>query len=84
MDGYVDVCTVDGMFMVQSHVDLPSTFGGEANVPLSHLVRRANHVEFACFNYHPGRIPHFSAILRYYLPRGYSVAHSTFVYQPVF
>ena len=32
----------------QSHVDLPSTFGGQANVTLSRLVRRANHVDFAC------------------------------------
>ena len=29
-----DVCIVDGMFLVQSHVDLPSTFGGEVNVTL--------------------------------------------------
>ena len=34
----VDVCIVDGMFLVQSHVDLPSTFGGEANVTLSRLI----------------------------------------------
>ena len=37
----VDVCIVDGMFLVQSHVDLPSTFGGEASVTLSRLVRHA-------------------------------------------
>ena len=36
------------MFLVQSHVDLPSTFGGQANVILSRLFRRANHVDFAC------------------------------------
>ena len=47
----VDVCIVDGMFLVQSHVDLPSTFGGEANVTLSRLVRRVNHVDFACDTY---------------------------------
>ena len=41
-------CIVDGMFLVHSHVDLPSTFGGQANVTLSCLVRRANHVVFAC------------------------------------
>ena len=29
-----DICIVDRMFLVQSHVDLPSTFGGEANVTL--------------------------------------------------
>ena len=34
----VDVCIVDGMFLVQSHVDLPSTFGGEANVTMSRLI----------------------------------------------
>ena len=27
--------------------------------------------------------PQFSAIFRYCLPRGYSIAHSTFVYQPI-
>ena len=59
MDEYVDVCSVDGMFLIQSNVDLPSTFGGEANVNLSRLVRRANHVEFACLNYKTRRIPPF-------------------------
>ena len=44
----VNVCIVNGMFPVQSHVDLPSTFGGDVNVTLSRLVRRANHVDFAC------------------------------------
>ena len=44
----IDACMVDGMFLVQSHVDLPATFGGQANVTLSRLVRRANHVDFAC------------------------------------
>ena len=44
----VDVCIVDGLFLVHSHVDLPVTFGGQANVTLSRLVRRANHVDFAC------------------------------------
>ena len=39
------------MFLVQSHVDLPSTFGGEANVTLSRLVRRANHVDYAYDTY---------------------------------
>ena len=34
----VDVCIVDGMFLVQSHVDLPSTFGSEANATLSRLI----------------------------------------------
>ena len=34
----VDVCIVDEMFLVQSHVDLPSTIGGEANVTLSRLI----------------------------------------------
>ena len=39
------------MFLVQSHVDLPSTFGDEANVTLSRLVRRAKHVDFVCDTY---------------------------------
>ena len=47
----VDACIVDGMFLVQSHVDLPSTFGGEANVTVSRLVSCANHVDFACDTY---------------------------------
>ena len=34
----VDVCIVNGMFLVKSHVDLPSIFGGEANVTLSGLI----------------------------------------------
>ena len=44
----IDACIVDGMFLVHSHVDLPSTLGGQANVTLPRLVRRANHVDFAC------------------------------------
>ena len=47
----VDVCNVDGKFPLQSCVDLPSAFGGVANVTLSRLVRRANHVDFACCTY---------------------------------
>ena len=43
----VDACIVDGMFLVKSHVDLPSIFGGQANVTLSCLVSRANYVDFA-------------------------------------
>ena len=35
------------MFLLQSHVDLPPTFGGQANVTVSRLVRRAIHVDFA-------------------------------------
>ena len=44
----IDVCFVDGMLLVQTHVDLPSTFGGQANMTLSRLLRRANHVNLAC------------------------------------
>ena len=44
----IDACIVDGIFLVQSRVDLPSTFGGQANVTLSRLVRRVNYVDFAC------------------------------------
>ena len=47
----LDVCIVDGMLLVQSHVDLPSAFGGEANMTMTCLVRRSNHVDFACDNY---------------------------------
>ena len=49
----IDACIVDGMFLVQFHVDLPSTFGGQAKVTLSRLVRRANHVycAFDTFKY---------------------------------
>ena len=39
----IDACIVDGIFLVQSHVDLPATFGGQANVTLSRLVRRASY-----------------------------------------
>ena len=42
--------------MVHSHVDWPSTLGVQINVTTSRrLVRRANHVEFAChtFKYAP-------------------------------
>ena len=46
-----DFCIVDGIFLVPSHVDLHSTFGGEANVTLSRLVRRANHKDFTCATY---------------------------------
>ena len=50
----VDVCIVDGMFVIQSLVDLPTTFGGVANVFLSRLVRQANRVDFVCDTYkHP-------------------------------
>ena len=44
----IDACIVDGTFLVHSHVDLPSTFGGQANVTLSRLVRRTNYADFAC------------------------------------
>ena len=50
----VDVCFVDVMFLVQSHVDLPSTFGGEANA-------LSNHVGFACDTY---KYPSISDITR--------------------
>ena len=42
------ICIADGRILVQSHVDLPSTFGGVTNVTLSRLVRHANRVDFAC------------------------------------
>ena len=44
----IDACIVDGMLLVQSHVYLPATFGGWSNLTLFCLVRRANHVDFAC------------------------------------
>ena len=50
----VDVCIVDGMFLIQSLVDFPVTFGGVANVILSRLGRLANRVDFAYDTYkHP-------------------------------
>ena len=52
------------MFLVHSHVDLPSTFGGHANVILSRrLVRRANHVDFACSTF---KYPSINDITREY------------------
>ena len=39
------------MVLVQSRIDLTSTFGGEANLTRSRLVRRANRVDFACDTY---------------------------------
>ena len=49
----VDAFIVDGMFLIQSRVDLPSTFGGVANVTLYLLARCTNrvHVDFACDTY---------------------------------
>ena len=47
----VDFCIVNGMFLIQNHVDLVSTFCGKANVTLSCLVRRAHLVDFACDSY---------------------------------
>ena len=44
----IDASIVDGMFLIQSHLDLPSTIGGQADVTLSRLIRCANHVDFAC------------------------------------
>ena len=50
------LCIVDGMFLVHSCVNLPSTFGGVAIMTLSRLVRHANRVDanrvnFACDSY---------------------------------
>ena len=59
----IDACIFDGMFMVQSHVDLPATFGGQANVSLSRLVRRANYVDFACATF---KYPSITDITIYY------------------
>ena len=52
------------MFLVQSRVDLPSTSGGQANVTLSRLVRRANCVAFACdtFKYNKKKSPIFESL----------------------
>ena len=46
-----DVWIVDGMFLVQSHVDLLQLLVAEANVTPSRLVRRANRIDFACDTY---------------------------------
>ena len=57
----VDVCIADGMFLVQSHVDLSSAFDGVANVTLSRLVMRANRLDFAYDTY---KYPSSNAITR--------------------
>ena len=57
----VNACIIDGMFLVQHHVDLPSTFGGQAHVTLSRLVSRANYVNFAR---DPFRYPSINDITR--------------------
>ena len=57
----IDACIVDGNFLVQSRVDLPSTFAGQANVTLSRLVRRANHVDFELDTF---QYPSFNDITR--------------------
>ena len=57
----IDNCIVDGMFLVHYDVDLPSTFGGQANVTLSCLGRRANHVDYACDTF---KYPLFNDITR--------------------
>ena len=50
----VDVCIVDGMFLIQSLANLPQTFGGIANVILSCLVKLGSRVDFVCDTYkHP-------------------------------
>ena len=46
---------------MQCRVDLPSTFGDQANVTLSRLVRRAHYVDFACDNF---KYPSISDITR--------------------
>ena len=60
----VDACIIDGMFLVQSHVDLPSTFGGQANVTLSCLVIRVNYVDFPHFPRNTFRYPSINDITR--------------------
>ena len=43
----VDVRFVDGVFLIQCLVNLPSSFGYVANVILSHLASPDNRVDFA-------------------------------------
>ena len=57
----IDACIVNGMFLVQSNVDLPSITGGQANVTLSRLVSRANYVDFALDTF---RYPSINGITR--------------------
>ena len=47
LDGFI----FDGMYLVHSHVDLPSTFGSDTNVTTPRLAIRANHEDFACDTY---------------------------------
>ena len=43
----IDACIVDGMFLLHSHVDLPSPFSGQANVTLSDVqIMSILHVTF--------------------------------------
>ncbi|MCG7875152.1 MAG: hypothetical protein N0C90_02335 [Candidatus Thiodiazotropha endolucinida] len=50
----VDVCIMDGMFLIQSLVALPPTFGGVAKLIMSCLARLADRVDFLCDTYkHP-------------------------------
>ena len=53
---YIDACIGKGIFLVQSRVDLPSTFGGQANVTLSRLVRPAKGLLHGMGNLH-GSLP---------------------------
>ena len=72
----ISACIVDGMFLVNSHVDLPSTFACQANVTLSRLVRRANRVDFAydTFKYPP------MMLLSFFV--GYITGSRTFFFNP--
>ena len=68
----VAVCIVDRMFLVQSHVDSPFTFGGEANVTLSRIVRHPNREECACDTY---KYPSINDITREYHSLAYGEAN---------
>ena len=58
----IDACIVDEIFLVHSRVDLPLTFGGQANVTLSRrLVRRVNLEDFVCDSF---KYPSVNAITR--------------------
>ena len=46
-----DACAIDAMFLIQSLVDVPATFGGIAKVILARLLEFAPRVDFVCDSY---------------------------------
>ena len=59
-----DACVVDGMFLVQSLTNLPSTFGGVAKTILNILCGLARCVHFVCDTYRSPSIKQSERLLR--------------------